>query len=100
MPKPAAIVPNRHIHTTIPPDLAVRMELYLYSEVEGRAPKGAIQQFLIQRIREFFDLKSLDLSPFLGSQPGEHLVQGNTHTIFLLLNHLKGDQHDKDDASS
>jgi hypothetical protein len=40
--------------TTLPEDIRAKLDLYLYSEVEGRVPKGAYQQFFIERIQEFF----------------------------------------------
>lgn len=41
--------------TCIPEDLRAKLDLYLYSHLEGRVPKGAYQKFLCERIREFFD---------------------------------------------
>jgi hypothetical protein len=55
MPRKAAIVPNRHLHTTLPEHLAARLELFLWSEVEGKVPQGAYQAFISARIVEFFD---------------------------------------------
>ena len=40
--------------TTLPEDVRAKLDLHLYSEAEGRVPKGAIQAFLIERIREYF----------------------------------------------
>lgn len=90
MPRPPAIIPNRHVHTTLPPELATRLELFLFSEAEQRVPKGAMQQFLIQRISEFFSHRSVDLSPFLRTNPGEVVVSGSDHSLSTLINHLKG----------
>ena len=42
------------LHTTLPEDLWTRLTLHLYSEVEGKVPKGAYQSFIIDRIREYF----------------------------------------------
>ncbi len=93
MPRKAALVPNRHIHTTLPPELATRLELFLWSESEGRVPKSAMQSFLIQRISEYFNMRELDLAPYLGTLPGELVVSGNDHTLSRLINHLKGGHH-------
>ena len=55
MPRKAAIIPNEHIHTTLPKALATRLRLFLWSEVERKVPQGAYQQFFTDRITEFFD---------------------------------------------
>lgn len=89
MPRKAAAVPNRHIHTTFPPQLADRLELYLYSESEGRVPKAALQAFLVERVSEFFNHRTLDLAPYLRTNPGEVVVSANEHSLFKLINHLK-----------
>lgn len=89
MPRKAALVPNRHIHTTLPPNLADRLELYLFSDSEGRVPKAALQQFLIERISEFFTNRTVDLAPYLRTNPGEVIVSANEHSMFKLINHLK-----------
>jgi hypothetical protein len=94
MPRPRAVVPNRHIHTTLPAELATRLELYLWSESEQRVPWNAIQTFFVQRISEFFSTRTLDLSPYLGSLPGELVVSGNDATISRLITHLKGGSND------
>lgn len=90
MPKPAAIEPNKHLNTTLPPDLRTKMDLLLWSPSEGRVPRAAYQKFLTERLNEYFANKSLDLAPYLGSLPGELTVQGNEHTLTRLANHLKG----------
>lgn len=90
MPRSPAIIPNRNIHTTLPAELATRLELYLWSESEGRVPRGAMQDFLIQRIQEFFAARTIDLSPYLASLPGEVIVSGSDAAILRLVSHLKG----------
>lgn len=49
------------LHTTFPEDIRAKLDLYLYSEAEGRVPKGAYQRFIIERIRQFFSRDSLIL---------------------------------------
>jgi hypothetical protein len=66
MPRKAAITPNKHLHTTIPADLAARLDLYLWSEVEGRVPQGAYQQFICVAIQKFFSERSIDIGPMIG----------------------------------
>lgn len=89
MPRKAAIVPNRGLNTTLPADLRGRLDLFLFSEVEGRVPMGAYQRFFTARTLEFFNDKSLDLAPFLGTMPGEFVVRGPISAIEALLNHLR-----------
>lgn len=48
--------------TTLPEDVWAKLNLHLYSQVEGRVPQGATQAFLIARINEFFDEKRRYLS--------------------------------------
>ena len=99
MPRKPAVVPNRHIHTTLPKDISDRVDLLLFSEAEGRVPQGAIQSLLVRLLREFFDHHQLDLAPFVGSLPGEHIIQANDHTLFVLSTLLKGESHGKSETS-
>lgn len=38
----------------LPEDVRARLDLYLFSPLEGRIPKGAYQRFIVERIQEFF----------------------------------------------
>jgi hypothetical protein len=40
--------------TSLPEDVHAKLMLYLYSEAEGKVPKGAISRFLVERINEYF----------------------------------------------
>lgn len=91
MPRRAAITPNRHIHTTIPAALGDRLELMLFSPVEGRVPKGAYQEFVVGMLQEHFDWKELDLSPFLGTMPGTTVIKGRPEALAVLLKKLEED---------
>jgi hypothetical protein len=57
--RPPSIIRPVRLSTTLPEDIRARLDLYLYSEVEGRVPLGAYQKFIIERIREFFDRRHL-----------------------------------------
>lgn len=48
------IVRSVPLTTHLPEDIHARLTLYLFSEVEGRVPKGAYAKFFIERINEFF----------------------------------------------
>lgn len=77
--------------TTIPEDLRTKLDLFLFSHVEQRIPKGAYQEFICSRIREYFSNTSLDLSevrPVL-FPPGKGAVRGMPETLALLRNALE-----------
>lgn len=76
--------PSHSLHLALPQSLKVPLDLHLFSEVEGRVPKGAYMAFFSQRIVEFFASRALDLAPFVGSLPGEHVVRGKTETLAAL----------------
>jgi len=52
--RPPNIIKGIPITTHIPEDVMAKMELHLFSELEGRVPKGAYGRFLSDRIREYF----------------------------------------------
>lgn len=84
MPRKPNIVAGTHLHTVIPADVRTRLDLVLYSEVEGRVPHGAYQSFFLARIRDFFETQELDLAPYLGSLPGEMTVRGRKETLEII----------------
>lgn len=55
MPRPQNILRPIRLHTAFPEDIRAKMDLHLFSQVEGRVPHGAYQQFLIRLVREFFE---------------------------------------------
>lgn len=61
--------------TTLPEDIRAKLDLHLFSNVEGRVPKGAYQKFFIERIREFLsksepDFKATNLTEADYVDPG------------------------------
>lgn len=64
MPRRPSPVPLEHIHITVPAAEKQRVELLLFSTAEKRVPQGAWQAFLLERIREYFDYATLDLSAY------------------------------------
>lgn len=54
MPRKAALTPARNVHVCLPETLMAKLDLYLFSEVEGRIPQGSYQKFFSTRITEFF----------------------------------------------
>ena len=79
-----AIIPNSPITTALPQHVRDRLDLWLYSELEGRVPKGAYRDFFSARTTEFFESRTFDLSPFLGSASGEYTIRALPHTVEAL----------------
>lgn len=55
--RPQHILRPVKLTTYLPEDLRAKLDLHLYSEVEGRVPHGAYSKFLAERVREFFEPK-------------------------------------------
>ncbi|MEK6849358.1 MAG: hypothetical protein AABY01_02185 [Nanoarchaeota archaeon] len=55
MGRPALINPTVSIHMQIRSDLMTKVDLLLYSNVEGKVPYGAYQRFFTERLNEYFD---------------------------------------------
>lgn len=62
MKHPSIIRPIK-LTTTFPEDIRAKLDIHLYSKVENRVPQGAIQKFLIDRIREYFAQREPGLKP-------------------------------------
>lgn len=52
MPRPPNVVRPVQLCLMLPEDIRGWLDLYLYSEVEGRVPQGAYQAFFLRKIRE------------------------------------------------
>ncbi len=61
--KPKLDRPTR-LELKLPETLRTRLDLYLFSDLEGRVPKGKYQEFFEERIRAFFSYAKLDLAPY------------------------------------
>lgn len=62
--RPASVIPAVKFHIRLPVDVKVQLDLYLFSELEGRVPYGAYTKFFEERAREFFDrLKEVTDAP-------------------------------------
>lgn len=53
--RPPKIMRPVKLSTVLPEDLRAKLDIHLYSAVEGRVPHGAYSKFLSERVREFFD---------------------------------------------
>lgn len=54
MARPRKVVRTIFKNIAIPEDLVARLELELYSELEGKIPFGAQQEFFSKLLREYF----------------------------------------------
>lgn len=54
MSRPYNIIRPTKLTLHLPEDVRAKLDLLLFSSVEGRIPKGAYQKFFIERINEFF----------------------------------------------
>ena len=86
------VEPTSSINLHLPETLRVRLDLLLYSELEGRVPKGSYLRFFSARLLEFFEHRTLDLSPFLNALPGVHVVSGKPETLEALRQALTAKQ--------
>ncbi len=57
MGRPSKTLRSVQKNIAIPEDLCTRLELELFSTVEGRIPHGAQQAFFEKLLREYFDSK-------------------------------------------
>lgn len=55
MGRPTLINPTVSIHMQIRRDLMTKVDLLLYSNVEGKVPYGAYQRFFTERLNEYFE---------------------------------------------
>jgi len=88
MPRPRNLEPSIPLKLKLPESVRVRLDLHLFSPLEGRVPQGRYQEFFIDRIKEFFDWKRLDLAPF-GFGIG-YYIAGPREMIEALERRLKG----------
>ncbi len=49
------IIPPSQLCLKLPSDLRTKLDLYLWSDLENRVPKGKYQEFFIERIKEYFE---------------------------------------------
>ena len=54
MPRPKNTVKTVYKNIGLPEDLVVRIEVHLFSELEGKIPFGAQQEFFEALVRDYF----------------------------------------------
>ena len=76
MPRRPNIIPKHKLTLWVPEDLKARMDLKLFSSLEGKIPLGSYTDYFAQLLRQDLDWEVLDLSPFTGAQPGTQIIAG------------------------
>ena len=84
MGHPINLIPCTPLNTSLPVDVRARLDLHLFSDVEGRVPKGAYQRLLTELINQYLDNRVLDLAPYFGTLPEEAIVRGSSSVIARL----------------
>lgn len=69
--RPRSTNPSIPLEVALDPALRARLDLLLYSEVEGRIPLGAYKRFFESLLTIALDWVTFDLSPYAGTLPGE-----------------------------
>jgi len=57
MARPTKTIRTIYKNIGLPEDLVAKLELELFSEVEGKIPFGAQQEFFTKLLREYFNSK-------------------------------------------
>lgn len=87
--RPPLTEPTVATNLHLPESVRTRLDIELFSELEGRVPKGAYQRFFLERLTEYFASKALDLAPYLGTQPGAAVIRGRLEVLEHLKQHLE-----------
>jgi len=89
MPRRKNLIRPSEFHATIPSTEKARLDLALFSPVEGKVPFGAYQAFVLEAIRMKYEWVGLDLSTVAPSwfNPGV-LVRGTRPDIERLITAL------------
>lgn len=91
MARPRLTIPKVRLQLWVKPETLERIRQELYSEIEQRVPYGALEDFIEERLRDYFDSQSLDLAPFAGCDPGLFFVRGTPTSVKILEKTLKGE---------
>lgn len=90
--RPPLAEPSVSTNLHLPESMRTRLDLLLFSPLEGRVPKGAYQRFFLERLHEFFGQRQLDVGSFLDAMPGERIVRGSPETLAALQARLEASQ--------
>lgn len=85
-----AIRPTRAINLHLDAELVGRIDALIWSEAEQRIPKGGYQAFFTEAAVRMMRQRPLDLCPYSGSMPSEHVAYAYPETQEVLRNLLEG----------
>lgn len=88
--RPPSIQRSRPLTVHLDETLLARVDILLFSELEGRVPKGAYQRLFNTLISRWLEHRELDLAPYLGTLPGERVIQGHPETLAALNQQMVG----------
>lgn len=91
MSRPKNIIPSIAFKLWLPENLAGKVTIHLWSELEGRIPYGKLTEFFSARLQEFFSHEQLDLAPWTGQPPDTFIISGSPEAIELLRKTLDED---------
>ena len=80
MSRRANLIPSVPLYLRLPEDVRTRLDLHLWSELEGCVPRGKYQEFFLARLREHFDSDILSLAPY----GIEGFIKGPAHVVLAL----------------
>lgn len=67
MPRPPNIDRPTVLNICLPETLRAKLDVFLFSEAEGKVPYGSYNRFFVERLTEFFNR-------FEASKDGKHIV--------------------------
>ena len=88
MPRRKNLDPSIPLEIALPESVHARVTLLLFSTVENRVPLGAYSNFFIERVREFFSWRRLDLASY--GMPEGYFIAGPKEMIEALEEKLRG----------
>ena len=66
MARPKKVIRTQYLHVGIREDVMARVNVELYSEVEGRIPQGAYQAVVTQLFIDWLSLRGVQLTTIEG----------------------------------
>lgn len=89
MPRPFKIDRPVQVCLQLPTSVVARMDMHLWSSLEGRVPYGKRNEFLGRLIAEFFEERRLELEAF--GLPAGFFITGPKEMVDALERRLKGE---------
>lgn len=92
MPRKRNLDPSVPLELKLPASLRTWLDLFLWSDLEGRVPQGKYQEFFVERIKEYQGWRRLDLSVY--GFPQGYFVAGPKEMLDKLEVSLKREKTD------